>query len=50
MQDVLDGEAVVASGLPPVPPATRAMSVDELTAEGLPTAGPAAEERRPDAD
>ncbi len=49
MQDVLDGEAVVASGLPPVPPppppATRAMTVDELISEGLPT-----EDRRLDTD
>ena len=41
MQDVLDGEALVTSGLPPVPapepPATRAMTVDELLDEGLPT-------------
>ena len=46
MQDVLDAEPgglVVepTTGLPPVPapqpPATRALSVDELIAEGLPT-------------
>jgi len=47
VQDVLAGEVLVTSGLPPVPapdpPATRAMSVDELAAEGLPT-----EDLRPD--
>jgi hypothetical protein len=47
VQDVLAGEVLVTSGLPPVPapdpPATRAMSVDEPAGEGLPT-----EDLRPD--
>ncbi|MGY1681031.1 putative bifunctional diguanylate cyclase/phosphodiesterase [Geodermatophilus sp. SYSU D01176] len=54
VQDVLDGEALATSGLPPVPapqpPATRAMSVDELTAEELPPIGPLAEERPADVE